>query len=151
LYTNDIEYAVAMDPQFTFRFIQEVRQQSADPDQHRRVLLSAYEAVVRQDFDAFAEHLSDDVELDIRGCGRMDGNWRGRANVLEATRRNYEQVAEQKPEIESMVAQDNQIAVLFRESGVYRQDRHPYSYRVVQWFTFAGDKIRRIDEVIASV
>jgi ketosteroid isomerase-like protein len=141
-----------MDPQFTTRFIQNVRTHANDTDQHRQVLLlRAYEAVTRHDFDAFAQDLSEDVELDIRGCGRLDGNWRGRASVLEATRRNYGQVAEQKPEIESRVAQGDHIAVLFRETGVYRDDGHPYSYRVVQWFTFVGDKIRRIDEVIASV
>jgi ketosteroid isomerase-like protein len=140
-----------MDPQYTSRFIADVRHQSDDADEHRRVLLSAYEAVSRHDFDAFAQYLAADVELDIRGCGRMAGNWRGRANVLEATRSNYAKVAEQKPEIESMVSQGNQVAVLFRETGLFREDEQRYRYRVVQWFTFAGDRIQRIDEVVASV
>lgn len=139
-----------MDPQYTSRFIADVRQHPAAADERRQVLLSAYEAVTRHDFDTFAQYLAEDVELDIRGCGRMDGNWRGRADVLEATRSNYAKVAEQKPEIESMVSQGDQVAVLFRETGVFPQDGHRYRYRVVQWFTFAGDKIRKIDEIIAS-
>jgi len=80
----------------------------------------------------------------------MDGNWRGRERVVEAARDNFSQLADQKPEIESMLSGNNSIAVLFRESGVFKLDGRNYRFRVVQWFTFAGGKVKRIDEIVAS-
>ncbi len=65
-------------------------------------------------------------------------------------RKNLAPVAEQKPEIESIVAEDDRIAVLLRERGVFKADGQAYDVRGVQWFTFANGKISRIDEIIAN-
>jgi hypothetical protein len=70
--------------------------------------------------------------------------------VIAATRRNFAQVGEQKPEIESMISEGDRIAVLLREKGIFQSNGQAYSVRGVQWFTFVEGKIKKIDEIIAS-
>jgi hypothetical protein len=60
-------------------------------------------------------------------------------------------LAEQKPEIESMIADGDRIALLLRENGILKSNGQAYSVRGVQWFTFAGGKISKIDEIVASI
>ncbi len=95
--------------------------------------------------------MSEDVELNICGFGPMDGNWRGRKAVVEATRKNFASLASQRPEIESIICQGDCAAVLLRETGVLKTTGQAYSIRVVQWFTFADGKIRKIDEIAGGI
>jgi ketosteroid isomerase-like protein len=142
-----------MDAQYTARFLETIRTHSPQPetfDGNRETLHAIYDAVIGGDFDAFGQLLTADVELDIRGAGPMDGNWRGRERVVEAARVNFSQVADQKPAIESVISGNNSIAVLFGESGVFKLEGRSYRFRVVQWFTFANGKVKRIDEIVAS-
>jgi ketosteroid isomerase-like protein len=142
-----------MDAQYTARFLETIRTHSLRPqtiDVNRETLHAIYDAVIGGDFDAFGQFLTDDIELDIRGAGPMDGNWRGRERVVEAARANFGQVADQKPEIESMISGNDSIAVLFRESGVFKLEGRSYRLRVVQWFTFAEGKLKRLDEIVAN-
>ncbi len=115
------------------------------------VLHAAYDAIIQGDFDVFGESVTDDVELNISGFGPMNGTWRGRNEVVAATRKNFAEVEHQQPTIEGMIAQGDCIAVLLRESGTFKSSGKAYSIRGVQWFTFAGGKIKRIDEIVASV
>jgi len=115
------------------------------------VLHQAFQAIIGGNFDAFADSITDNVELNISGFGALDGIWRGRDEVVAATRRNFALLANQKPEIESIIAQDDRVAVLLRESGVFESSGQAYSVRGVQWFTFADGKIARIDEIVTSL
>jgi len=83
------------------------------------ILHQVYSAVIQGNFDALGEAVTDDVELNICGFGPMHGTWRGRKEVVEATRRNFALVASQQPEIEGMISQGNCVAVLLRETGVF--------------------------------
>ncbi len=144
---------VSMDAQYTARFLDTIRNHSPEPEafeSNRETLHAVYDAVIRGDFDAFGAFLTNDVELDIRGVASMDGNWRGREQVVEVARANFSQLADQKPEIESIISGSNSMAVLFRESGVFKLEGQSYRFRVVQWFTFDGGKVKRIDEIVAS-
>jgi hypothetical protein len=141
-----------MNQEYTARFLDKVRPTSPEPDPaggNRATLLGVYDAVGRGDFEALGAFLTEDVEFDIRGFGPMDGNWRGREPVIKAVRANFGLLADQKPEMESMIAQGDSIAVLFRESGMFKPDGRGYGVRVVQWLTFAGGKIAKIDEIAA--
>ena len=40
---------------------------------------------------------------------------------------------------------------MMRESGVLRSTGQAYTIRDLQWFTFANEKIRRIDQIAASI
>jgi ketosteroid isomerase-like protein len=116
------------------------------------VLQKVYAIVVRGEFDALTEFFTEDIEADIRGFGPpMDGHWRGPRQVIEGMRVNFGMLDGQKPEIEGMISQGDSIAVLIRESGVFKDSVREYRLRGVQWFRFAGGKIARIDEVVASV
>jgi uncharacterized protein len=145
-------YCQAMDPRYTDRFL-EVVGAAATPDSSdaQTILHRAYDAIIQGDFNSFGEYLAEDVELRICGLGPLDGTWRGREEVLAATRRNFAEVADQKPEVESMISQGDSVAVLLRESGIFKSSGRPYGVRGVQWFTFAGGKIRKVDEIVASI
>lgn len=141
-----------MDREYTDRLLQTVRpsppHQISDP---QAVLHAAYNAIIEGDFDAFGEWVTGDVELHILGFGPLDGIWRGRSEVIDATRKNFALVGGQRPEIEGMIAQGDSVAVLIRESGLFKATGQAYSLRAVQWFTFADGKIKRIDEIVASL
>jgi ketosteroid isomerase-like protein len=113
------------------------------------VLLDPYRKDISK--SASARSHSENVELHICGFGPLDGTWRGRDEVVAATRRNFALVASQKPEVESMISQGDSVVVLLRESGAFKSSRQTYSVRAVQWFTFEGGKIRKIDEIVASI
>ena len=139
-----------MDAEYTDKFLHAVK--TAPPHDNgdsQIVLHRAYDAVIQGDFDLFGESLTDDVELRICGFGPMDGTWRGRDEVVAATRRNFALVASQKPEVESMISQGDCIAVLLRESGTFKSSGQVYSVRGVQWFTFVHGKISRIEEIVS--
>jgi ketosteroid isomerase-like protein len=141
-----------MDREYTDRLLQTVRPAAtADISDLPAVLHNVYCAIIQGNLEAFGESVTDDVELNICGFGPMDGRWRGRNAVVEATRKNFALVADQQPEIEGMIAQGDCIAVLLRESGVLKSNGQAYSIRAVQWFTFADGKIKRIDEIVASL
>jgi len=139
-----------MDPEYSARLLSVTAAAATAAPSPQSVLHTAFEAIIRGDFEAFGRWVTDDVELSIRGLGEMDGDWQGRDRVIAAARKNFALLAEQKPEIEGMIAEGDRIAVLLRESGVFQKDGRPYRVRAVQWFTFAGGQIRRIDEIVAA-
>ena len=120
---------------------------ASDP---QSVLHAMFDAVVRGDYERVAELLTNDAELSIMGFGPVDGTWRGRHEVVAGARRNFATLASQQPEIEDLIVQGDRIAVLMRESGVLRSSGEAYSVRGVQWFTFEGSKIKRLDQIIAN-
>jgi ketosteroid isomerase-like protein len=121
-------------------------------DANMAVLQKVYEIVVRSDFDALAELFAESIELDVRGFGPlMDGHWQGRGPVIQAMRVNFGMLDGQKPQMEGMISQGDSIAVLIRESGVFKGHGGEYRLRAVQWFRFTDGKIARIDEIVASV
>ena len=123
---------------------------SSDNTAPPAVLHKAFQAIIEGDFEAFGRSVTDDVALNILGLGALNGSWRGRASVIAAARKNFGLLAEQKPEIESMIADGDRIAVLVRETGIFKSSGQIYRVRGVQWFTFADGKIAKIDEIIAE-
>jgi ketosteroid isomerase-like protein len=141
-----------MHPEYTDRLLRmtssAATENITDP---QTVLHASFDAIIQGNFEAFGDLVADDVELSVCGFGLMDGTWRGRDDVVAATRRNFGLVANQKPEVESIICQGDRIAVLLRESGVLKSSGKAYSVRGVQWFTFSDGKIKKIDEIIASI
>ena len=142
-----------MNPEYTDKFLATARAAATDASSNdpQAVLHAAYAAIIRGDFDALGESMTDDVELNICGFPATDGNWRGRNDVVAAARKNYAQLESQQPAIEGLISQGDSIAVLMRESGVLKSTGEAYSIRGVQWFTFADGKIREIDQIAASI
>lgn len=117
---------------------------------HQVLLHTAFNAIVRGDYEAFGNMTTDDVELSIKGFEEINGFWKGREEVVAATRRNFRLLSSQEPEIQGMIAQGNCIALLLEEAGVVRSTGEPYRVRGVQWITFDDGKIQRIEEIIAE-
>jgi len=140
-----------MDREYTDKLLRTtgsaVTKVDSDP---QTILHAAFDAIIQGNFEAFGESLADDAELHVRGFGPLDGTWHGRDNVVAATRKNFGLLASQKPEIESMISQDDRVAVLLRESGVFKSSGQAYGVRGVQWFTFTDGKIKKIDEIVAN-
>jgi ketosteroid isomerase-like protein len=147
-----VNYSVPVEPEHIYRLFETVGTVAIrDASELPSVLLGVYTAIVQDDFGAMGNSMCEDVELNICGFGPMDGKWRGRSAVVEATRRNFALVDGQRPEIERIICQADCVAVLLRESGVLKSTGQAYSIRAVQWFTFAEGKIRYIDEIAGSV
>jgi ketosteroid isomerase-like protein len=141
-----------MDREYSDKFLRTTSSAATDDvGDPQTVLHGVFDAVIQGDYEAFAKSMTEDVELNVIGFGPLDGSWRGRDEVVAATRRNFGLLGEQKPEIESMISQGDRIAVLLRESGIFKSNGQPYSVRGVQWFTFADGKIKKIDEIISNV
>jgi ketosteroid isomerase-like protein len=142
-----------MNPEYTDKLLATAGSSAADasPNDPQTVLRAAYAAIIRGDFDALGESMTDDVELNICGFPAIDGGWRGRNDVVAAARKNYAQIENQQPEIEAMISQADTIAMLLRESGVLKSTKQAYSIRGVQWFTFADGKIKKVDQIVASI
>jgi ketosteroid isomerase-like protein len=142
-----------MDPEYTDKFLASARPTATDAwsNDPQTILHAAYAAIIRGDFDALGKSMTDDVELNICGFPPIDGNWRGRNDVAAAARRNYAQIENQQPEIEAMISNDDSIAVLLRESDVLKSTKQAYSIRGVQWFTLADGKIKKVDQIAASI
>jgi ketosteroid isomerase-like protein len=143
---------MAVDRNYTDRLLQTVSPPATtDLSDPQTILHRAYSAVLQGNFDAFSDSVTEDVELNIWGFAPMDGNWRGRSEVIAATRKNFGLVTGQQPEVEGIISQGACIAVLLRESGVVKSTGQPYNLRGIQWFTFADGKIKKIDEILASI
>lgn len=141
-----------MDSEYSESLLATVRSAAASgPSDLQTRLHEVYTAVIGGDFDAFGEAVTDDVELNIFGFAPMHGTWRGRKEVVEATRRNFGLLSNQQPEIEGIISQGDRVAVLLRETGTLKSSGQAYSLRGVQWFTFADGKIKKIDEILASI
>src|ERR1700693_2224565 len=131
-----------MDREYTDRLLATVSTAATkDISDPQTVLHGVYSAIVQGNFEAFGESVTEDVELSICGFGHLDGTWQGRNEVVAATRRNFAEVESQQPEIEGMMSQGDCVAVLLRESGVFKSTGQAYSIRGVQWLTFCVGKI----------
>jgi ketosteroid isomerase-like protein len=140
-----------MDTEYAGRLLRTVRPDATTGTSDPQVVLHrVYDAIIQGDFAAYGESIAEDAELAICGFGPLDGTWHGRNAVVEATRRNFALVDGQQPEIEGIVSQGDCVAVLLRESGVFKSTGQAYRIRGVQWFTFDNGKIKKIDEIISS-
>jgi ketosteroid isomerase-like protein len=141
-----------MDREYTDRFLAKVGATATDdPSGPQAILRSVYAAIIDGDFDALDKWFDDDVEFSMCGFGPINGTWRGRQEVLRATRRNYAMVTGQQSEIDGMISEGPCVAVLLRESGTLKSSGQAYSIRGVHWFTFADGKIKKIDGIAASI
>jgi ketosteroid isomerase-like protein len=79
-----------MNPEYTDKFLATTHPSVSDPlsSDPQTVLHAAYDAIIRGDFDALGDSKAEDVELTICGFPAINGNWRGRNDVVAAARKN---------------------------------------------------------------
>jgi ketosteroid isomerase-like protein len=111
-----------------------------------------FRIIARKDFDALNDILAEDVSLEIIGSPTtpMAGLTQGRHQVIEATRNNFAQVEDQRPEIQSVVAQGDTVVVLGREQGRFRPTGRSYDLHWMHQYIFKNGKIVLMRELFDS-
>ncbi len=108
-----------------------------------------YGHMIRQDYAAAGELMTDDFEMEILGPPDIPftGSWSGREEAIATLKRNFAMVEDQRPELLGVSAYRDAVLVMARESGVVTATRQPYDVHWVQWFTFRGDRLCRVLEI----
>jgi uncharacterized protein len=130
-----------------------------DPDVQRKLLetrnvaavKAMVEAVARDDYDALSRVLADDVRLQILAPPDVPfiRNAEGAPAFLDAVRRNFAMLEDQRPVLLSVVAQGEAVVCIVREQGRYAEDGRRYDLHAVQEFVFREGKLERIFEMCA--
>ncbi len=110
---------------------------------------ATYLAIVMQDYVRCTELMTDDFSLEIIGPPEIPivGRWQGRIAVAEAMARNFGEFVDQNPVILGVVAQEQAVLVMARETGRVVKTNQPYDVHWCQWFTFRGDQLCRVLEI----
>jgi uncharacterized protein len=145
-----------MNPQAVARFIDEIMPAfqtddaySAEKDAERSNVANVramYQAVSRGDYEGFRSFLAEEVELEFAGPPGMPlaGRWKGRDQVMEGAAHNYAQLEDQRPELRSIVAQGDMVAVVAREQGRIRATGKEYDIPWMHLYTFREGKVIRV-------
>jgi len=120
------------------------------PSGHQDVLHAVVSAIAANDMKALEPFFTEDIELCIRGFAPIDDSWRGRDSVIAAATRNFQKLAQQDPQVETMIEQDDNIVWLLRESGYIKENAQSYEARGVIWWNFEGTQIRRVEQFLHS-
>jgi ketosteroid isomerase-like protein len=110
-----------------------------------------YGCIIRGDFAALGDLMTEDVCLDIDAPSMpaFHGRTDGRDAVLAVIERNFSQVDEQAPEVREVVVQGDTVVVLSRESGQVTADGQTYLFSWLQFFTFREGRLCLIRERIS--
>jgi ketosteroid isomerase-like protein len=117
-----------------------------------RVLADQYAAIARGDFNAIEAMVSDDFVFEMMTEAPIPFPHvvRGRGGLGEQLRKSFEEVEQQIPEVQTIVAQGNLLAVFGFERGRVRTSGELYALHWVQLFTFRDGKIVSIRQFFDS-
>jgi ketosteroid isomerase-like protein len=117
-----------------------------------RRLQEQYRALARGDFPTFLSCFADDIEMEIIGPDDVPfvGRWSGKQQVAEAVRRNFALVEEQRPKVQTLVAQGDLLVLIAREQGRFRATGRAYDIHFVQVFTFRDGKVAQFRQIFDS-
>lgn len=114
------------------------------------LLREQYEAIGAGNFGKALQILADDIEMEIV-CPpdfSFAGRWKGRADVTEAIGRNFAQVADQRPEVEQVIAQGDTVVIVGRETGKYLPTGRWYALNWVHLHQFKDGQVIRFREIV---
>jgi ketosteroid isomerase-like protein len=124
----------------------------AEADNVRRVQ-AQYRAIAAREYrTTFAESLHPDVEFEILGPPDVPflGKWRGKEKVVEVVERNFGMLEEQRPQVQTLVAQGDTVVVVGREQGKVRGSGEQYDFHWVAFFTFRDGLVVRVQEMVTA-
>ena len=118
-----------------------------------RLIQTLITAIGRDDLTTVGEMLAKDVRLEILGPDELpfirEAN--GRAEMLEAIRQNFGAVQDQRPRIESVIAQGETVIVMLEEEGEVRATGKRYRIKGMQRFIIREMKVELVEELFVSV
>ena len=117
-----------------------------------RTVHALYEALGKGDVPAFSAMLADDVLVEIIAPpdSPVTGSWQGRQTAVMAIAKNFSLFADQQPVPEFVVARDDHVMIVARETGRYLPTGRPYDIRWLQSFTLRGGKVVHFREVLSG-
>ena len=108
-------------------------------------------AIARGDYAGVVANVHDDVELDI--FAPPEFAWHRRARGVqafqEAVEHNFGTVIDQRPEITTVLAQDDVVVLIGREQGRIRDTGQEYDVEFVHRFTFRDGRLASV-RIIAA-
>jgi ketosteroid isomerase-like protein len=112
-------------------------------------LVDMYRAIGRGDFAAALDLFANDMDMEIIGPSAVpiSGRWRGKDQVAAALVRNFSLFEDQRPRVQSVVAQGDTVVVMGHETGRYRPTGRTYELHWVQFFTFRDGQLTRFREL----
>jgi ketosteroid isomerase-like protein len=117
---------------------------------NKQVALDFLKAMDEGDADAMARCTTDDAITYTKGFGKVSG-WRNRETMLATTAAFRDVVPTGfRPKIERVVAEGDTVVVEFEGNAVL-SNGEPYCNQYVFIFTFAGSKIRQLNEYFCTV
>jgi ketosteroid isomerase-like protein len=117
---------------------------------NKQVALDFLKAMDEGDADAMARTTTDDAITYTKGFGKVSG-WRNRETMLATTAAFRDVVPTGfRPKIERVVAEGDTVVVEFEGNAVL-SNGEPYCNQYVFIFTFAGGKIRQLNEYFCTV
>jgi ketosteroid isomerase-like protein len=116
------------------------------------LLQDLYRTIARGDFASLHDHFAEDIRMEIVGPSAVPfvGQWQGARQVAEQIASNFSHIEEQRPAIDSVVAQGDMVVVQAREEGRYRATGRSYQIHWVQIFTFRQGKLQQFREIFDS-
>ena len=109
-------------------------------------------AIGRDDLTAVGEMLAEDVRLEILGADELPliREAKGRAHVLEALKKNFGAVQDQKPNIQAIIAQGDTVVLMLEEEGVIRATGMRYRIKGMQRFVIRDGKVEFVEEQLVQ-
>jgi ketosteroid isomerase-like protein len=117
-----------------------------------RVIQRQLRALASGDLDGFVELLHDHVEMEVLAPPSVPFPRRlsGPRQVAEGVRNNFAQLEEHRSEIQSVVAQGNQVVVMGRDRGRFRATGQAFDMHWVHCFTFRDGKVEHMRELVVE-
>lgn len=144
------------------KFFQEIDEKFAEGDvahfekhvesSNLKTLKKLFEAIHVNDFAGASTHFTDDIVQEIRGSSDAPFVVKvvGRDAVRDQLIKNFGALTEQRPVIERLTAQGDTLVLQIKETGRMIEADAPYDVRAVQIYSFRGDKLASMVQIIES-
>ena len=144
-YTNSLEYL--------FRCGDLKAAEKHEEASNVRLIKNIVAAIGRDDLALVSEMLAEDVRLEIRGTDKLPfiRNAKGREQMLDAIIVNFSSLQNQRPIVESVVAQGDTVIITMEEEGEVRATGMKYRIKCVQRFVIKEGKVALLEEQAVPV
>lgn len=115
-------------------------------------LQSLYQNVADGDLNAFIHELHEDIDFENVGPEEIPfvNEAHGPEEVGKALAYNFSLLEDQKPVVNSVIAQGDTVVVFAEEEGKFRETGRDYQMQWVQQFTFKNRKLIKFRQVLDS-